>query len=83
MLLQDLSPDHLDAPYAGAAQLAFPQRARGNQFLGLDVRLQLGRKPEAVQGGSGNGDPVVSKHGQVVDVVKVTVGPAVETCPEI
>ena len=51
MLLQDLAPNHLDAPYAGTAQLAFPRRARGNRFLGLDVRLELGRKPEAVQSG--------------------------------
>ena len=83
MLTFNLPPQLLNAPDAASSQLDLPRVSPINDFLLPDVRLQRRTVLEAAEGVEYLGDPIICKHGDLIDVVEVAEALAFEAGPEI
>ena len=83
MLPLNLPPQKLNAPDAASPQLDLPRVTTVNHFLLPDVRFQWRAVLEAAEGVEHLRDPVVCKHGDLIDVVEVAEALALEAGPEV
>ena len=83
VLAPNLPLQQLDAPDAASAQLNLPWVAAVNALFPPDVRLQRRAVLQAAERVEDLGDPVVCKHGDLVDVVEGAKVLALEAGPEV
>lgn len=83
MLPQDLSLDQLDAPDAAASKLDFTVLTRSDLLLLTDATIQWRTVQQTSERIEHLRNAIVGKHGDLVDVMKMTIAFTIEAGPQI